>query len=126
MELSNFKRKKGTNWAFVAVVASLAFYCYSSFASSRQAAAPTPNATGETTAPAGEPSATPGAARGVARVGFRQRPVEDFNDNTGWTSMFNGHDLSEWDGDKQIWKVKDGAIYAESTCVLPTGRLPKA
>jgi hypothetical protein len=35
--------------------------------------------------------------------------------------MFNGHDLSEWDGDKQIWTVKDGAIFAESTCVKPTG-----
>ena len=35
--------------------------------------------------------------------------------------MFNGRDLSEWIGDKTIWSVKDGAIFAESTCVKPTG-----
>jgi len=29
--------------------------------------------------------------------------------------MFNGRDLSEWIGDKDIWSVKDGAIFAEST-----------
>src|SRR5579859_703523 len=62
------------------------------------------------------------AVPGTGGPGFgRQKPPFDFNDNTGWTSMFNGHDLSEWNGDKEIWTVKDGAIFAESTCVKPTG-----
>ena len=97
----------------VAIVAfwGLAFLFHSTVASSKQSAQITP------AAPA-TPVTAPGDRGGF---GLRQRPVLDFNDNTGWTSMFNGRDLSEWDGDKKIWAVKDGAIYAESTCVLPTG-----
>lgn len=32
-----------------------------------------------------------------------------------WKSLFNGKDLSGWDGDPRIWSVKDGAIRGEST-----------
>lgn len=90
------------------------FFFHSPLASSKQSAQPT-------TAVPGVPGAAPAGQGARGGFGMRQRPVLDFNDNTGWTSMFNGHDLSEWDGDKHIWTVKDGAIYAESTCVLPTG-----
>jgi hypothetical protein len=33
----------------------------------------------------------------------------------GWVSIFNGKDLSGWDGDPRYWSVKDGAIHGETT-----------
>ena len=33
----------------------------------------------------------------------------------GFTSLFNGKDLTGWDGDPRLWSVKDGAIVGEST-----------
>ena len=29
--------------------------------------------------------------------------------------LFNGKDLSGWDGDPRLWSVKDGAIHGETT-----------
>ncbi|MFW6170880.1 MAG: 3-keto-disaccharide hydrolase [Planctomycetota bacterium] len=29
--------------------------------------------------------------------------------------IFNGHDLTNWDGDPRLWSVKDGAIHGETT-----------
>lgn len=34
---------------------------------------------------------------------------------TGFTSIFNGKDLTGWEGDPRLWSVKDGAIVGEST-----------
>ncbi len=45
------------------------------------------------------------------------------SDNVGWVSLFNGRDLSGWDGDTRYWKVDDGAIYVEPTCEKPTGTI---
>lgn len=105
------------SWAAFVMVAisGLTFLSLSLVAAAQQAGQGTP------VVPGAIPASPTGPAGARGGLGMRQRPVLDFNDNTGWTSMFNGHDLSEWDGDKQIWTVKDGAIYAESTCVLPTG-----
>jgi hypothetical protein len=33
----------------------------------------------------------------------------------GMQSMFNGTDLSHWDGDPRLWKVQDGVIRGETT-----------
>jgi hypothetical protein len=33
--------------------------------------------------------------------------------------IFNGEDLSGWDGDPRLWKVKDGAIHGETTAENP-------
>ena len=33
----------------------------------------------------------------------------------GWVSIFNGKDLSGWDGDPRYWSVKDGTIHGETT-----------
>ena len=33
----------------------------------------------------------------------------------GFVSLFNGRDLDGWDGDKRIWKVRDGAIVGETS-----------
>lgn len=36
-------------------------------------------------------------------------------DDAGWTTIFNGKDLSGWDGDPRLWSVKDGVIHGETT-----------
>jgi hypothetical protein len=64
-----------------------------------------------------------GAARGGGGGGFSQPDPIDFNDHTGWTSMFDGSTLNGWDGDKGYWHVENGAIVAESTCEKPTGTI---
>lgn len=33
----------------------------------------------------------------------------------GMTSIFNGKDLSGWDGDPRLWSVRDGVIHGETT-----------
>jgi hypothetical protein len=37
----------------------------------------------------------------------------------GFKSIFNGKDLSGWDGDPRLWSVKDGAIRGETTAENP-------
>ena len=32
-----------------------------------------------------------------------------------WNYIFNGEDLSGWDGDSRLWSVKDGVIHGETT-----------
>ena len=32
-----------------------------------------------------------------------------------WRSLFDGHDLAGWDGDKRLWSVRDGVIHGETT-----------
>jgi hypothetical protein len=37
----------------------------------------------------------------------------------GMVSLFNGKDLTGWEGDPKLWSVKDGAIRGESTAANP-------
>ena len=39
---------------------------------------------------------------------------------TGFKSIFNGHDLSGWSGNKKFWSVEDGAITGRTTKENPT------
>ncbi len=67
-----------------------------------------------------QPPQAPGrGGRGFG--GFTQPDPIDFEDHTGWKSMFDGQTLNGWDGNKDIWHVEDGAITAASTCEDPTG-----
>ena len=52
---------------------------------------------------------------------FTHAKPEDFNDHTGFTSLFDGKTLNGWDGDPKLWSVKDGSIYTNPTCEHPTG-----
>ena len=33
----------------------------------------------------------------------------------GMHAIFNGKDLTDWDGDPRLWSVRDGAIHGETT-----------
>jgi hypothetical protein len=35
--------------------------------------------------------------------------------SSGWRSLFNGKDLSGWDGNPELWSVKDGLIVGQTT-----------
>src|SRR5262245_17584805 len=37
----------------------------------------------------------------------------------GFKSIFNGKDLSGWDGNPKLWSVKDGAIMGKTTAENP-------
>ena len=37
----------------------------------------------------------------------------------GFESLFNGHDLTGWDGNPKLWSVKDGAITGQTTVENP-------
>lgn len=71
--------------------------------------------------PAGQ---APGAGRGGRGFGgFTQPEPIDFTDATGWKSMFDGQTLNGWEGNKDLWRVENGAIVAESTCENPVGTI---
>jgi hypothetical protein len=55
--------------------------------------------------------------------GFTQPDPIDFDDHSGWISMFDGKTLAGWDGDKSFWRVEEGVIVVESTCEKPTGTI---
>jgi hypothetical protein len=74
--------------------------------------------------PAGGPGGASGASGGRGRGGgggFTHAAKEDFNDHEGFTQIFDGKSLNGWDGDMNLWSLKDGAMYIASTCEKPTG-----
>lgn len=40
---------------------------------------------------------------------------EELDDEPGFVRIFNGHDLSGWEGDQRIWSVRDGALVGRTT-----------
>ena len=46
-------------------------------------------------------------------------PVTAPPEAAGMKSLFNGKDLTGWDGDPRLWSVKDGVIHGETTEVTP-------
>jgi hypothetical protein len=53
--------------------------------------------------------------------GFSQPEPMNFQDHTGYVSLFDGASLKGWDGNPKIWRVEDGAIVGESTPANPSG-----
>jgi len=59
---------------------------------------------------------------GVLTSGAFSEPQPlDFNDHTGYVSLFDGKTLKGWDGNPKFWSVVDGAIVGESTPQNPSG-----
>lgn len=65
--------------------------------------------------PAPEASASQVANPGSQTLHFREPDPIEFNEHSGFTSLFDGKTLKDWDGDPQTWRVEDGAIVGEST-----------
>jgi len=51
--------------------------------------------------------------------GFYEPEPLDFGDHTGYSEIFDGKTLNNWDGDPEIWRVENGAIVGESTVEKP-------
>ncbi|HPM84920.1 MAG TPA: DUF1080 domain-containing protein, partial [Candidatus Anammoximicrobium sp.] len=49
------------------------------------------------------------ASNALAAEGPQAAPAEP----AGMTCIFNGQDLTGWDGDPRLWSVKDGVIHGE-------------
>jgi len=60
-------------------------------------------------APAPAPQARGGGG------GFSQPDPIVFDDHAGWTSLFDGQSLKDWDGNLELWKAEGGAIVSTST-----------
>jgi hypothetical protein len=56
----------------------------------------------------------------VARAAEVLPPVPAPAEPAGMKALFNGKDLSGWDGDPRLWSVKDGVIHGETTQEAPT------
>ena len=65
------------------------------------------------------PSTRPAVSRPGS--GFREPDPLDFNEHTGFTQIFDGATLKDWDGNPDIWRVENGAIVGESTKEKPVG-----
>ena len=52
---------------------------------------------------------------------FVQPEPINFDDHAGWTQIFDGKTLKDWDGDTDVWHVEDGAIVGESSPEHPSG-----
>lgn len=71
--------------------------------------------------PAGGPGGASGGRGRGGGGGFTHAAKEDFNDHDGFTSLFDGRTLNGWDGDPNLWSVKDASVYINPTCEHPTG-----
>jgi hypothetical protein len=49
------------------------------------------------------------------RSQFHEPAAMDFSDHTGFTQIFDGQSLADWDGDPSVWRVENGAIVGESS-----------
>lgn len=47
-------------------------------------------------------------------------PAHTAENQDGFKSIFNGKDLSGWDGNPKFWSVKDGALTGQTTAENPT------
>jgi len=58
------------------------------------------------------------AAAGIAAAAWQIIPAKAWGAEA--KAIFNGKDLTDWDGDPKFWSVKDGAITGQTTAENPT------
>ena len=63
----------------------------------------------------------PPAHRPPPSFHFVQPEPINFDDHDGWTQIFDGKTLNNWDGDTDVWHIEDGAIVGESSPEHPSG-----
>ena len=52
-------------------------------------------------------------------IAWAEPPQKALAESTNLKSIFNGKDLSGWDGDPRLWSVRDGVIHGETTAEIP-------
>jgi hypothetical protein len=68
----------------------------------------------------GAQQAAPVAHRPPAFHFVQPEPI-NFDDHAGWTQIFDGKTLKDWDGDTDVWHVEGDAIVGESSPEHPSG-----
>ena len=65
----------------------------------------------------GSPAGNVPVATTVDLIDIKAQPVrlESHEEEQGFQSIFNGIDLTGWDGNRTLWFVKDGAITGQTT-----------
>jgi len=63
----------------------------------------------------------PAKPKSTGGMSFTEPDSLDFNDHSGYVSLFDGKSLKGWDGNPKFWRVEDGAIIGESTVQNPSG-----
>jgi len=71
-------------------------------------------------APRGQGQGQPAGQQGGAGGG-RGAPIP-FEERTGFTQIFDGTTLKNWDGDPQFWRAEGGAIVGQSTPEKPVSQ----
>jgi 3-keto-disaccharide hydrolase len=61
--------------------------------------------------PTGPPPGSPPPGSRCLGCGTAPEPIDN-TDRTGWTQIFDGKTLTNWDGNPEVWRVEDGAITA--------------
>jgi len=61
----------------------------------------------------------------IATLSLFVGPQASLAGDSEWISLFNGRNLSGWDGDSRLWAVKDGIIHGETTLTNPARGVPK-
>jgi hypothetical protein len=75
-----------------------------------------------TLATASAQQAPPAGQRpGGGGMGFTHAPMADWNDHAGWTQIFDGKSIKDWDYIPNHWRVEDGAIVGYSSDADPAG-----
>ena len=78
---------------------------------------------------AAQSAASPGQGAAAAGApapqgGGRRQPAPlNFENHEGWTQIFDGQSMKNWDCDPEFWSVVDGALMAKSTREKPAGTI---
>lgn len=63
----------------------------------------------------------PNAPRPGGGGGFTHPAMADWSDHTGWTQLFDGKSLKDWDYSANYWSVEDGNIVGRTSNANPVG-----
>src|SRR6185295_18027768 len=104
--------RRSTGLVFAAAAFALAVSAVP-FAEPSQGQAPAATGQAPVARPTGPPPGSPPPGSRCSGCGTAPDPV-DYGDRAGWTPIFDGKTLANWDGNPEVWKVEDGAIVAEN------------
>ena len=69
----------------------------------------------------GDVLAQQSASKKPALFHFVQPEPINFDDHVGWTQIFDGKTLNNWDGPSDVWRIEGGSIVGESSPDHPSG-----
>jgi hypothetical protein len=65
--------------------------------------------------PATQTGGAPGGQPGGGRGGAPPPPFVPYDDYTGYTKLWDGATLTNWDGETDVWSIVDGTLHADTT-----------